>query len=75
MNKNNSRNNRNIKRYIPLQFSCNLTGMKPAIGYYSYTRRQPSLNETLSNDKILSKNTLQPYGEKSNRKVSEICHW
>jgi len=23
----------------PLQFSCNLTRMKPAIGYYSYTNR------------------------------------
>ena len=38
MYKNNSRNSSDIKGYIPLQLWCNLTGIKPAIGYYSYTK-------------------------------------
>jgi len=28
-----------IRHYSPLQLSCSLTGMKPAVGYYSYTKR------------------------------------
>jgi len=39
MYKNNSRNSSSFKSCIPLQLSCNLTGMKPTIGYYSYTER------------------------------------
>jgi hypothetical protein len=39
MNKNNSRDSSNFKGCSPLQHSCNLTGMSPAIGYYSYTNR------------------------------------
>ena len=39
MYKNNSRNSSDFKDCEPLQLSCNLTGMKPAIGYYSYTNR------------------------------------
>ena len=39
MYKNNSRDSSNFEGYSPLQLSCDLTGMKPAIGYYSYTNR------------------------------------
>jgi hypothetical protein len=39
MYKNNSRDSSNIKGCSPLHLSSNLTGMKPAIGYYSYTQR------------------------------------
>jgi len=39
MYKNNSRFNIKFKSCSPLQLSCNLTGMKSAIGYYSYTNR------------------------------------
>lgn len=39
MYKNNSQNSSKIKGCSPLQISCNLTGMKPVIGYYSYTKR------------------------------------
>ena len=39
MYKNNSRNCSDFKGFSLLQLSCNLTGMKPAIGYYSYTKR------------------------------------
>ena len=39
MYKNNSRDSSNFKGCSPLQLSCILTGMKPAIGYYSYTNR------------------------------------
>ena len=39
MCKNNSRNSSKFKGCSPLQFSCNLIGMKPAIAYYSYTKR------------------------------------
>jgi len=39
MYKNNSRVSSKFKGFSPLQLSCNLTGMKPAIGYYSYTKR------------------------------------
>lgn len=39
MYKNNSRFSCKIKSFSPLQLSCNLTGTKPAIGYYSYTDR------------------------------------
>jgi len=35
MSKNNSRDSIKLKGCGPLQLSCNLTGMKPAIGYYS----------------------------------------
>ncbi len=37
MYKNNSRFSSKFRGCSPLQLSCNLTGMKPAIGYYSYT--------------------------------------
>ena len=40
MYKNNSRFSSKFMDCSPLQISCNLTGMKPAIGYYSYTKRQ-----------------------------------
>ena len=39
MYKNNSRNNSKLNGCSPLQLSCILTGMKPAICYYSYTNR------------------------------------
>ena len=39
MHKNNSRNSSVIKGCSPLQLFCNLTGMKPEIGYYSYAKR------------------------------------
>jgi len=42
MYNNNSRDSSNLKGYSPLQFSCNLTGMKPAIGHYSYTHLTPN---------------------------------
>jgi len=29
----------------PLQLSCNLTGMKPAVGYYSYTNHYGQLKK------------------------------
>jgi hypothetical protein len=45
MYKNNSRVCSNIKGCSPLQFSCNMTGLKPAIGYYSYTNRWGPFNE------------------------------
>ena len=35
----NCRDSSKIKLCSPLQLSCNLTGMKPAVGYYSYTNR------------------------------------
>ena len=37
--KNNSRDSGKFKGCSPIQLLCNLTGMKPAIGYYSYTDR------------------------------------
>ena len=40
MYKNNSRNGSKYKGYSPLQLSCNLIGLKPAIGYYSYVCRE-----------------------------------
>ena len=39
MYKNNNRNSSEFKGCSPLQFSCKLTGLKPAVGYYSYTNR------------------------------------
>ncbi len=39
MYKNNSRDSGELKGYSPLQHSCNLTEIKPAVGYYSYTKR------------------------------------
>lgn len=39
MYKNNSRDSSKIVGCSALQLSCNLKGMKPAIGYYSYTNR------------------------------------
>jgi hypothetical protein len=38
MYKNNSRNSCKFKGRSPLQLSCKLTVMKPAFGYYSYTK-------------------------------------
>jgi hypothetical protein len=38
MHKNNSQNSSKFKGCSPLQLSCNLTGKKPAIGYFSYTK-------------------------------------
>ncbi len=43
MYKNNSRDSCKFKGCSPLQLSCNLTGMKPAIGYYSYTWPLPAM--------------------------------
>ena len=37
MYKNNSLDSSKFKGCSPLQFSYNWTGLKPAIGYYSYT--------------------------------------
>ena len=37
MYKNNSRDSSKFKGCSPLQLSCILTGLKPAIGYYSHT--------------------------------------
>ena len=39
MYKNNSRFSSKFKGCSPLQLLCNLTGMKPSNGYYSYTNR------------------------------------
>jgi len=39
MYKNNSRVSSKLKRYSPLQLSCNLIGNCDAVGYYSYTKR------------------------------------
>jgi len=39
MYKNNSRDSSKFKGCSSLQLLCNLTVMKPAIGYYSYTYR------------------------------------
>ena len=39
MYKNNSRFSSKFRGCSPLQLLCNLTGMKPANGYYSYTNR------------------------------------
>jgi len=39
MYKNNSRLSSKFKGCSPLQVLCNLTVMKPANGYYSYTNR------------------------------------
>jgi hypothetical protein len=39
MHKNSSRFSCKFKGCSPLRLSCSLTGMKPAIGYYSYTNR------------------------------------
>jgi hypothetical protein len=43
MYKNNGRDSRKIKGCSPLQFSCSLIGLNPAIGYYSYTKRYQRL--------------------------------
>ena len=43
MYKNNSRDSSKIKICSPLQFSISLIGLKPAIGYYSYTKRYTQL--------------------------------
>ena len=42
--KNNSQFSSKFKSFSPPQLSCKLTGMKPAVGYYSYTNRLLSLN-------------------------------
>ena len=42
MYKNNSRDSSKFKECSSLQFSCNSTGLKSAIGYYSYTYRDKS---------------------------------
>ena len=46
MYKNNSRFSSKFKACSPLQLLCNLTGMKPAIGYYSYTLRYAQKQKT-----------------------------
>lgn len=38
MYKNNSQFSSKFKGCCPLQLLCNLTGMKSALGYYSYTQ-------------------------------------
>lgn len=35
----NSRNSSKLEGYSPLQLTCNLTGMKPAIDYNYYAKR------------------------------------
>ena len=45
MYKNNSRDSSKFKACSPLQLSCNLTGMKPVIGYNSYTNRCAAYNQ------------------------------
>ena len=39
MYKNNSRDSSKFKACGPLQLSCKLIGLKPAVSYYSYTNR------------------------------------
>lgn len=39
MYKNNSRDSSKFKGCSPLQLFCNMTGIKPENGYYSYTNR------------------------------------
>lgn len=39
MYKNNSRDNSKFKGRNLLQYSCDLIGMEPEFGYYSYTKR------------------------------------
>jgi hypothetical protein len=46
MYKNNSRDSTKFKSCSPLQLLCNLTGTKPAIGYYSYTNRYRAFKKT-----------------------------
>ena len=41
----NRRDSSSVKDCSPLQLSCILTGMKPAIGYYSYTQRCRAFEE------------------------------
>lgn len=42
MYKNNSQFSSKFKGCCPLQLLCNLTGMKSALGYYSYTQPLPA---------------------------------
>jgi hypothetical protein len=46
MYKYNSRESSKYKGLSSPQLSCNLTGKKPAIGYYSYAKRQPVLTQS-----------------------------
>jgi len=46
MYKNNSRDSSKFKDFSPLQHFCYLKGMKPAIGYYSYTNRYEQFRKT-----------------------------
>ena len=55
MYKNNSRFSSKFKGYSPLQLSCNLIGLKPAVGYYSYTQRYPQAGEPKQNDKFATR--------------------
>ncbi len=43
MDKNNSRDSSKFNGYSLIQHSYNLTGMKPANGYYSYTNRYETI--------------------------------
>ncbi len=54
MYKNNSRFSSKFKGCSPLQLSCNLTGMKPAIGYYSYTNYAGALNVILAIEEYIT---------------------
>jgi hypothetical protein len=55
MYKNNSRVSSKFKGFSPLQLSCNLTGMKPAIGYYSYTKRYRICYDDIANSYLYEK--------------------
>ena len=48
MYKNNIRDFREFNGCSQLQLLCNLTGMKPIIGYYSNTKRFGSFNDRLT---------------------------
>jgi hypothetical protein len=50
MYKNNSRDCSKFNGCSPLQFSCNLTGKCYAVGYYSYTKRWPILENRTANE-------------------------
>lgn len=48
MYKYNGRNSSKFKGCNPLQLSCNMTGMKPTFGYYSYTNRCASTKQSIN---------------------------
>lgn len=46
MYKNNSLDSKKLVVCSPFQLSCNMTNMKPATGYYSYTKRWQQAKKT-----------------------------